>query len=383
MDDSDFWQHLANDFRLIPNYDRMLRADGRGIVGSNEPWKWELKGSDANPWIYGAFKDRVSHGARELPQSGTHDLLIVWLEALRLGGYNFRSTSQASGTIDRVSEASASFCEDRALQIESKEKQVPESISSPDSISESEPVAQSASVGQDEEIERRRKLLAEYKAAEAAGGERKVERDQAPVERDQTPAAVNRFERQDEVWLISYDDETAIIPATHSGLEYIAMLLREPLRSIEAWRLEALSTAKDPLIQSTEAMDKEITADEFASPYERLDAKAIQQYKDRALVLREEIEDANERQQDSEKSHRLMSELQAIKDQLSADTGLGGRSRRFADDSEKARMRVTNAIKRALQKIATHAPKTADHLRFNIATGTSMIYRDAHTSWKF
>lgn len=172
MDDSDFWQHLANDFRLIPDYDRMLRAEGRGIVGSSQPWKWELKGSDAYPWIYGAFKDRVSHGARELPQSGTHDLLIVWLEALRLGGYNFRSTGQASGTIDRVGEASATFCEDRPLQMESQEKQVPESMSSPDTIAESEPVAQSASVGQDEERERRRKLLVEYKTTKAAGGER-------------------------------------------------------------------------------------------------------------------------------------------------------------------------------------------------------------------
>jgi hypothetical protein len=79
---------------------------------------------------------------------------------------------------------------------------------------------------------------------------------------------------------------------------------------------------------------------------------------------------------------QLTGELEAIKDHLSAETGLGGRRRKFADDAEKARVRVTRAINRAFDKIAAHAPTTADHLRSNIATGTSMIYGDAHTSWK-
>src|ERR1019366_1911588 len=121
----------------------------------------------------------------------------------------------------------------------------------------------------------------------------------------------NRFERRGDVWFISYGDENALIPAAHIGLEYIAMLLREPFRSIEALRMEALSSSTGSPIQSSAQTDQDAPVDEFDSHYERSDAKAIQQYKGRALVLNEAIRDARDRG-DDKRTEQLIAELEAI-----------------------------------------------------------------------
>jgi hypothetical protein len=165
-------------------------------------------------------------------------------------------------------------------------------------------------------------------------------------------------------------------------LEYIAILLRYPLKEIAARSLRALSSSTHSGTESNNAaIESEFADTEAGSHYERLDAKAVQQYKNRALEIKREIDDARELR-DNAKIEKLIQDLEFIKAQLSADTGLRGKPRKFADDNEKARICVTNSIQRALQKIEETAPKTASHLRSNISTGTSLMYRDKHTCWK-
>ena len=165
----------------------MLRADGYYIVGSGEPWNWQLKGVTTSDFIYSAFETLARRGAAEIASAGIPDLLVFWLEALRQDGSGFRFTGSGSeptgdgsdklhylgGCIDRLCEVSARFCkklEARALQTEFEAKQsgkttLPEKESAPPESEPGELAIQSVSVGQNEEIERRRKLLAEYKAA--------------------------------------------------------------------------------------------------------------------------------------------------------------------------------------------------------------------------
>jgi hypothetical protein len=200
-------------------------------------------------------------------------------------------------------------------------------------------------------------------------------------ETSEIDAKDNRFVREGSLWFISHDGETAHL-RTMVGLEYIAILLRNPLKDIEARGILAMSPSTGSGVECNAAIESEIVSGEAGSDYELLDPKARQQYQARARVLEKAIADAKDRQ-DTAKRDELNRELEFIADQLSADTGLRGKTRKFSDDNEKARMSVTNAIQRALEKIETVAPKTAAYLKLQIKTGSSLTYLDKNTLWKF
>jgi hypothetical protein len=61
-------------------------------------------------------------------------------------------------------------------------------------------------------------------------------------------------------------------------------------------------------------------------------------------------------------------------DELEAATGLGGRSRHFVDDHERARVAVQKAIKRAVDVIAEADPTLAELLHQTVTTGTGCTY---------
>jgi hypothetical protein len=182
------------------------------------------------------------------------------------------------------------------------------------------------------------------------------------------------------VWSISYEGEAIQLPRL-TGLEYIAVLLRNAGAEIFSSAVEALSKSDRAIISVSDSLQ---SYDNVTNGYirdERLDSTARRQYKERALKVKEEILDARDRG-DLNRVSTLESELGSIVEQLGADRGRGGRPRRERDDLERSRIRVTRAIIRAFGKITEQAPETARHLKANITTGTSMIYRDRITHWK-
>jgi len=135
MADSEFWRKLAAEFLASPDFS----ADGHYIIGSGDPWNWQLAGVAAG-YISGAFEALARRGAAEIAGAGSPDLLTVWLEELRKGHYNFRMTDQAYdvrpdgtegphyliGSIHGVCQASATFCkklESEAIQAEFQAEQ--------------------------------------------------------------------------------------------------------------------------------------------------------------------------------------------------------------------------------------------------------------------
>ena len=96
--------------------------------------------------------------------------------------------------------------------------------------------------------------------------------------------------------------------------------------------------------------------------------------------LEEEIKAAKEVGADWDINPR-MAELEHIEEYLRTETWKG-RSRKFSNDEEKARLAVKKAIDRALDKIAIKAPKAGTHLTATIQTGTSATYADITTLWK-
>jgi len=117
---------------------------------------------------------------------------------------------------------------------------------------------------------------------------------------------------------------------------------------------------------------------------EMLDAQAKADYKRRIAELREQLEEARERSQ-LDLIERLEDEIEAVGRELSRAIGLGGRDRRAASASQRARINVTRAIKVALERIAEHNPALAAILTGSIRTGTFCSYTpDTHlpASWQ-
>jgi hypothetical protein len=115
-----------------------------------------------------------------------------------------------------------------------------------------------------------------------------------------------------------------------------------------------------------------------------LDTRACEQYRKRIGELREELTEAD-RLNDGYRATRLRCELESLGDQLVAAVGLGGRLRKAASHSERARLMVTKAIKAAIAKIRGRDVALGHHLATSIKTGNFCVYDpgpDCSTAWQ-
>ncbi|MGH7856794.1 MAG: hypothetical protein ACREQY_05635 [Candidatus Binatia bacterium] len=118
---------------------------------------------------------------------------------------------------------------------------------------------------------------------------------------------------------------------------------------------------------------------------ELLDGHAKPAYRARLADLREELEEAV-RNNDSGRAANARQEIDFLSEELSRAVGLGGRDRRAAAASERARLNATRAIRVALDKIADFSPALHAHLAGAIRTGTYCSYRPQpreSLSWAF
>jgi hypothetical protein len=107
-----------------------------------------------------------------------------------------------------------------------------------------------------------------------------------------------------------------------------------------------------------------------------LDDRARRQVRERLADLEEELDEA-ETWGDPERAARARAERDALVDELAAATGLGGRSRRLGDQSERARKAVTARIRDAIARIERVHPALGAHLRSSITTGRLCAYSPA------
>ena len=71
---------------------------------------------------------------------------------------------------------------------------------------------------------------------------------------------------------------------------------------------------------------------------------------------------------------RLRAEFESLRDQIAGAVGLGGRQRKAASHSERARLMVRKAIKAALAKIRSRNASLGRHLAISIKTGRCCSY---------
>lgn len=177
------------------------------------------------------------------------------------------------------------------------------------------------------------------------------------------------FRREGEYWTVSWRGKVVRLKDA-KGLHYIAYLLANPRRQILASELAAAGTANG---DRRAPIDSSGTVANLGDAGALLDAKACGQYRARIGEMRDELAEAAQHN-DPMRAARLRSELESLRDQIGAAVGLGGRVRKAASHSERARLMVTKAIKAAITKIRASDPSMGRYLATSIKTGNYCSY---------
>ncbi|MFD3736967.1 ATP-binding protein [Streptomyces sp. NPDC058629] len=186
--------------------------------------------------------------------------------------------------------------------------------------------------------------------------------DRSPVLAAATPApAAAEFRRDGSVWQLRWDGRTVHVPDA-KGLRDLHSLLGLPGADVPAVQLLA------PEGGAVVAAAGRLGGDPV------LDEEAKRRYKAHLARLDAEIDRAAARD-DTRQVRAYDRERQALLDQLRTAAGLGGRSRRLGDETERARKTVTARIRDTLRKLDSLHPELAAHLRESVTTGTTCAYR--------
>ncbi|MEU2066598.1 ATP-binding protein [Streptomyces anulatus] len=189
----------------------------------------------------------------------------------------------------------------------------------------------------------------------------------APAGPRAVPSA--EFRRNGPVWQLRWDGVTAHVPDA-KGLRDLHSLLGLPGADVPAVQLLA-----------PEGGDLVVAAGQLGGD-PVLDEEAKRRYKEHLARLDAEIDRAAARD-DVRGVEKYDRERQALLDQLRSAAGLGGRTRRLGDQTERARKTVTARIRDTLRKLETLHPALAAHLKASVTTGTTCAYRPDHSpDWR-
>ncbi|MDX5572297.1 ATP-binding protein [Streptomyces sp. ID01-9D] len=177
------------------------------------------------------------------------------------------------------------------------------------------------------------------------------------------------FRRNGPVWQLRWDGVTVHVPDA-KGLRDLHSLLGLPGADVPAVQLLA-----------PEGGELVVAAGQLGGD-PVLDEEAKRRYKERLARLDAEIDRAAARD-DTRQVETYDRERQALLDELRTAAGLGGRTRRLGDQTERARKTVTARIRDTLRKLETLHPALAAHLKASVTTGTTCAYRPEHSpDWR-
>ena len=164
--------------------------------------------------------------------------------------------------------------------------------------------------------------------------------------------------RDGEIWQVLFEGDSLSLKDS-KGLRYLEQLVIAPGRSLHVAQLVALDGGDGPA--------------ELGDAGERLDGAAQRAYRRRAETLRDALDEA-ERFGDAHRAGRAREELDSLAEELAGAVGLGGRSRRAASTSERARVNVQRRLKDAIARIAAAHPRAGRHLEATVHTGAFCRY---------
>jgi tetratricopeptide (TPR) repeat protein len=203
------------------------------------------------------------------------------------------------------------------------------------------------------------------------------------------------FRKEGEFWTVGYGGDAFRLKDT-KGLGYIVHLLRHPTVEFHVLDLfggiasqredDESSHSVQGLPRGAEDLDKAgIHVTGLGDAGEMLDDQAKVAYRRRLSELREKYDEAKELG-NVDRAEHAEQEIDALTKELSRAVGLGGRNRRAASASERARQTITKTIKSVVERIAQSDAQLAEILSRCIKTGTFCSYQpdpDFPIVWEF
>jgi tetratricopeptide (TPR) repeat protein len=187
---------------------------------------------------------------------------------------------------------------------------------------------------------------------------------------EQPVASFNVFRREGDYWSVIFEGHTVRVRDL-KGMRYLARLLADPGREYHVLDLVAAETGSGAQVDSRQAAGLPRSA--LGDAGESLDARAKDAYRRRLAEIDDDIEQARAIG-DAERAAQADAERDFLVRELARAFGLGGRDRRAASASERARAGVTRAVRQAITRIAEHHPQLGEHLSRTIRTGTYCAY---------
>jgi tetratricopeptide (TPR) repeat protein len=170
-------------------------------------------------------------------------------------------------------------------------------------------------------------------------------------------SATNVFRREGDYWSVVFEGRTVRV-RDRKGMRYLAHLLAHPGREFHVLDLVAAETGQPTALGDAGEM---------------LDERAKAAYRRRLAEIDDDIEQARALG-DAGREAQADAERDFLVRELSRAVGLGGRDRRAASASERARSGVTRAIRQAIARIGEHDPELGAHLDGAVRTGTHCAY---------
>jgi tetratricopeptide (TPR) repeat protein len=167
----------------------------------------------------------------------------------------------------------------------------------------------------------------------------------------------NVFRREGDYWSVVFEGRTVRVRDL-KGMRYLAQLLAHPGREFHVLDLVAAETGEPTVL---------------GDAGEILDDRAKTAYRRRVVEIEEDIEQARALG-DARREAQADAERDFLVRELAGAVGLGGRDRRAASASERARSGVTRAIRQGIARISEHHPQLGEHLGSAVRTGTYCSY---------
>jgi hypothetical protein len=187
---------------------------------------------------------------------------------------------------------------------------------------------------------------------------------------EQLTADLNIFRREGEYWAVVFEGRTVRVRDL-KGMRYLARLLASPGREFHVLDLVAAESGRVGQVDSGQAAG--LSRSTLGDAGEMLDERAKNAYRRRLAEIEDDIEQARALG-DTERAAQADTERDFLVRELSRAVGLGGRDRRAASASERARAGVTRAVRKAMARIGEHHPQLGEHLNRAIRTGTYCAY---------
>jgi tetratricopeptide (TPR) repeat protein len=168
---------------------------------------------------------------------------------------------------------------------------------------------------------------------------------------------INAFRREGDYWSVDFEGRTVHVRDL-KGMRHLAQLLAHPGREFHVLDLVGAETGP-PLA--------------LGNAGELLDDRAKTAYRRRLAEIEADIEQARALD-DEVREAQADAERDFLVGELARAVGLGGRDRRAASDSERARSGVTRAVRQGIARIGEHHPQLGQHLTQTVRTGTYCAY---------